>query len=116
MARIAHFVSGRRTKWVTLALWIVLLFTALPIGSKVSNITDDRQEAFLPSNAESTKVIKLQKSEFRGGEAVNGLVIYQRPGRLTPLDFKKIATDARAVAQKLPVANGTPTRPVVARD
>src|SRR4051794_22626374 len=86
MARVARFVTGRRTKWVTLGLWIVLLLICAPIGSKVSKITDDRQEAFLPKNAQSTQVIKLQKSQFRGGQTVNALVIYQRAGGLTAAD------------------------------
>jgi RND superfamily putative drug exporter len=116
MGRVARFVTGRRTKWVTLGLWIVVLLIALPIGAKVSNITDDRQEAFLPKDAQSTKVINLQNSEFAGGETVNGIVVYQRTGGLTPADFAKIASDSRAAGQRLPVTDGTPTRPIVSRD
>ena len=115
MARVARFVTGRRTKWVTLGLWILLLAICGPIGSKVSKITDDRQEAFLPKKAQSTQVIKLQKSEFRGGQTVNALVIYQRPGGLTPADRAKIAADQRAAAKRLPVVAG-PTRPLVSPD
>jgi RND superfamily putative drug exporter len=116
MARVARFVTGRRTKWVVLALWIVVVLIALPIGAKVADITDDRQESFLPKNAESTEVIRLQKSEFRGGETVNGLVIYQRSGGLTPADLLKLRADARKAAQRLPVTNGTPTSPTVSPD
>src|SRR4051794_25186116 len=116
MARVARFVTGRRTKWVVLALWIVVVLIALPIGAKVADITDDRQESFLPKNAESTEVIRLQKSEFRGGETVNGLVIYQRSGGLTPADLLKLKADARKAAQRLPVTNGTPTPPTVSPD
>src|SRR3954469_19158864 len=115
MAGLASFVSGRKTKWVVLAIWIVAVFICLPIGAKVADIVDDRQEAFLPKDAQSTQVIKLQKSEFRGGQTVNALVIYERPGGLTPADRAKLAADQRAAAQKLPVAGG-PTRPLVSPD
>src|SRR3954464_10529747 len=115
MARVARFVTGRRTKWVTLGLWIVLLLICAPIGGKVADITDDRQEAFLPKDAQSTQVIKLQKSEFRGGQTVNALVIYQRPGGLTPSDRAKIAADQRAAARRLPLV-GSPTPPVASAD
>jgi RND superfamily putative drug exporter len=115
MGRVAHFVTGRRTKWVTLGIWIVLVFIAIPVGQKVSDITDDRQEAFLPSEAQSTEVIKLQKSEFRGGETVNGIVVYQRSGGLTPADFKQIGMDRSVAAQRLAVTT-TPTPPIVSRD
>src|SRR3954465_8245226 len=103
MAGLASFVSGRKTKWVVLAIWIVAVFICLPIGAKVADIVDDRQEAFLPKDAQSTQVIKLQKSEFRGGQTVNALVIYQRPGGLQPSDRAKIAALERAAAGKLPV-------------
>src|SRR3954451_16069610 len=115
MGRVARFVTGRRTKWVTLGLWIVLLLICAPIGSKVSKITDDRQEAFLPKNAQSTQVIKLQKSHFRGGQTVNALVIYQRAGGLTAADRVKIAADRRAVAQRLPVV-APPSRAAASPD
>src|SRR5689334_10367598 len=115
MGRVARFVTGRRTKWVTLALWIVLLAICAPIGNEVSKITDDRQEAFLPKNAQSTQVIKLQKSQFHGGQTVNALVIYQRPGGLTAADRAKIAADQRAAAQRLPVVV-PPSRPAVSPD
>src|SRR4051794_1216944 len=110
MARVARFVTGRRTKWITLGAWIVLVLVCLPIGSKVSDITDDRQEAFLPKDAESTQVIKLQKSEFRGGQTVNAITVYERPGGLRPADLAKIRADERAAAQRLPVVAG-PTPP-----
>src|SRR4051794_12944493 len=116
MARVARFVSGRRTKWMILVLWVVLVLIARPLGAKVQDIVDDRQEAFLPKDAQSTEVIKLQKSEFRGGDTVNGLVVYERPGGLRPADLRKLAVDARAAAQKLPVVAGTPTRPLVSPD
>jgi RND superfamily putative drug exporter len=115
MARVARFVTGRRTKWATLGLWVVLLVICVPIGSKVSKITDDRQEAFLPKNAQSTQVIKLQKSEFTSGQTVNALVISERPGGLTPADRAKIASDQRAAAQRLPVV-AAPSRLLVSPD
>jgi RND superfamily putative drug exporter len=115
MGRVAHFVTGRRTKWVTLVGWIVLVLICLPIGAKVADITDDRQEAFLPKSAESTEVIRLQQSDFSGGQTVNALVIYERPGGLTPADRVKIAADQRAAAQKLPLA-GSPSQPIVSPD
>src|SRR3954465_2034918 len=110
MAGLASFVSGRKTKWVVLAIWIVAVFICLPIGAKVADITDDRQEAFLPKDAESTRVIKLQKSEFRGGQTVNAITVYERPGGLRRADLAKIRADERAAAQRLPIVAG-PTPP-----
>src|SRR3954470_16858650 len=114
MARIARFVTGRRTKWAVLGLWILLVVGTFGLASKVSKITDDRQESFLPKDAQSTKVIQLQKSEFPGGQTVNALLVYERPGGLTAADLRKIAADSAAAKRQLPVVAGTPSRPVVA--
>ncbi|MEA2448226.1 MAG: putative drug exporter of the superfamily [Thermoleophilaceae bacterium] len=104
MGRIAHFVAGPRTKWVVIALWLVLVAIATPLAGKVSDITDDRQESFLPADAESTKVLKLQKQELPGGQTANALIVYHHPGGLTAKDRAKIASDSRAAAAKLPIA------------
>jgi RND superfamily putative drug exporter len=94
MARLARFVAGRRTKWLVLLLWIVLAVVFAPLGSKLADATDDRTEASLPKNAESTKVLTLQQERFKSGQTATGLIVYQRPGGLTAADRAKIAADA----------------------
>jgi putative drug exporter of the RND superfamily len=109
MRSLAAFVSGRRGKWATIALWIVLAAVFAPLGSKLADKTDNRTESFLPKDAESTKVERLIGKEFPGGQTVTGLIVYERPGGLTAADKAKMAADARAAARKLPLVG----RPVV---
>ena len=42
--------------------------------------------SFLPAEAESTKVQRLLKDRFPGGETSNGLIVYKRAGGLTAAD------------------------------
>jgi RND superfamily putative drug exporter len=113
MATLARIVTGRRSKWLVLLAWIVAAFALAPLGQKLSDVTDNRTESFLPPNAESTAALRVQEKSFAGGETVGGLIVYRRAGGLQPADRDRIAADAAAAARKLPLV-GKPTDPVVA--
>jgi RND superfamily putative drug exporter len=113
MATLARIVTGRRSKWLVVLLWVVLLVPFMSLGSKLSDVTDNRTESFLPPNAESTAALRVQEQRFAGGETVGGLVVYHRAGGLEPADRDRIAADARAAAKTLPLV-GRPSAPVVA--
>ena len=101
MARLARFVTGRRTKYVIVGLWILLAFAMAPLAGKIADVTDDSFSSQLPKDAESTEVINLQQDRFAGGETTTGLIIYEREGGLQPADRAKIAADARAAQRVL---------------
>lgn len=103
MRALASCVSGRRTKWLVVAIWIVLVVVLAPIGSKLGDVTDNKTEDFLPKSAESTEVLRLLNARFDAGETATGLIVYQREGGLTEADKQKIAADAEAAARRLPL-------------
>jgi RND superfamily putative drug exporter len=105
MTRLARFVTGRRTKWAVLGIWILVALVTLPIGQKVSDVIDNRVESFLPESAETKEVVELQNTRFASGQTTTGLIIYERPGGLTPADRAKIASDARRASQELPLTS-----------
>jgi putative drug exporter of the RND superfamily len=113
MAALARIVTGRRSKWLVLVAWIVAAFALAPLGQKLSDVTDNRTESFLPPNAESTAALRVQEQRFAGGETVSGLVVYRRAGGLQPADMARITTDAASAAKALPLV-GKPSDPVVA--
>ena len=41
MSALASFVSGRRTKWVVLVLWLVAVAIMSSFGSKLADVTSD---------------------------------------------------------------------------
>ena len=103
MSALASFVSGRRTKWVVLAIWIVAAFAMASVGSKLADVTTDETASFLPADAESTEVQELLKDRFPGGETTIGLIVYKREGGLTEADRQRIAEDAQKVDDAIPV-------------
>ncbi len=103
MSALASFVTGRRTKWVVIALWAVAVVALSPLGSKLADATRDETASFLPPQAESTKVQELLKERFPGGETSIGLIVYRRDGGLTAADRARIASDAKKVDAAIPV-------------
>ena len=97
MKAFANFVTGRRTKFVVLALWIVAMVFMSPLGAKLADETRDDTASFLPESAESTEVVELLEDEFDAGETSQGLIVYQRAGGLNAEDKQKIADDAQAI-------------------
>jgi RND superfamily putative drug exporter len=80
-----------------LAAWIVLILVTQPIGSKLSDVTTDDTESFLPASAESTEVVRRLDHEFQQGETDQAIVVYKRSGGFTTADKQKIAADANAI-------------------
>jgi RND superfamily putative drug exporter len=109
MKALTALVCGRRTKWIVPVVWILLAAVLGPLGAKLTDVTQDDAQAFLPASAESTEVTRLLNTRFNGGQTVGGLIVYRRPGGLTAADKRKISADARRVAQELPLVG----RPVV---
>jgi putative drug exporter of the RND superfamily len=98
LRKLASVVTGRRSKWVVLAVWIVAMFALFPVGSKLSDETTDDTESFLPASAESTEVVRTLNRDFPRGETDTGIIVYHAADGLTPADRQIIAADARAIA------------------
>jgi RND superfamily putative drug exporter len=103
VSALASFVSGRRTKWVVIGLWLVGVIALSPLAAKLGDATRDETASFLPEEAESTRVQELLKDRFPGGETTLGLIVYKREGGLTEADRAKIARDAQRVDDAIPV-------------
>jgi len=108
---LASIVAGRRTKWLILVVWIIAAVAMSPLGSKLSDVTTDNTESFLPSNAESTEVVRTLDHQFPAKETALALVVYQNKNGLTPANFAKIQSDAeriKAEPAKIPLVQSQP--------
>jgi RND superfamily putative drug exporter len=108
---LASIVAGRRTKWLILVVWIIAAVVMSPLGSKLSDVTTDDTESFLPSNAESTEVVRTLDDQFPAKETALALVVYQNKDGLTPADFAKIRSNAekiKAEPVKIPLVRSQP--------
>ncbi len=83
--RLAWLPAGRRSKWVVLAFWLVVAGFAFGPSSGLTGAQDNDAESWLPSGAESTKVIAAS-SAFRSSDEIPAVVVYERAGGLTAQD------------------------------
>ncbi|MFF7950995.1 MMPL family transporter [Streptomyces griseorubiginosus] len=92
---IAHFVCGRRAKWVVLAFWLVVLFLTAPLASKLTDAQDNDAASWLPGSAESTQVLQISE-DFRP-EQIPAVVVYARESGLTARERATIAKDVAEI-------------------
>jgi len=90
---IAHYVVGRRTKYVVLLFWIVVVAVAAPLAGKLTGVEKNEAKSWLPGKAESTQTLDLQAS-FASENALPAVIVYERTAGLSPDDRTKIAADA----------------------
>ncbi|MET8703849.1 MMPL family transporter [Kitasatospora sp. NPDC004723] len=95
--KLAELPCGRRGKWVVLALWLVLLVVAGPLAGKLAGAEDNQASSWLPSNAESTRVLDEQRA-FQPVDTAQAVVVYVRESGITPADRAEAARDAEAFA------------------
>src|SRR5262247_1860993 len=95
--RLTEIPAGSWTKWVVVGFWLVVLVIAAPLSSKLTGAEKNDAKAWLPANAESTKVLDVQ-SRFQSPNIFPAVVVYQRASGLTTADRAEAAADARAFA------------------
>ncbi|MFB4311255.1 MMPL family transporter [Actinomadura sp. GTD37] len=100
--RLAGVIAGRRGKWAVLALWIVLLLALGPLAGKLGDVEENDAAAWLPTGAESTRVVELEE-QFRKDETMLAVIVYERSGGITAADRAKAAADVAGL-QRLPGA------------
>ncbi|MGK5685469.1 MMPL family transporter [Actinoplanes sp. URMC 104] len=93
---VARLVCGRRTKWIVLALWIVVLALTAPLAGKLGSVQENDNAAWLPGGAESTQVADLSR-QFQPDDIAPAIVVYERSSGLTPADLAKAQADVAAM-------------------
>jgi RND superfamily putative drug exporter len=114
LGRVAGWVSGRRTKWVVLVFWLLLVGVAGPLAGKLTSAEKNDNSAWLPANAEATQVVELQK-RFQSADVAPAVIVYERPSGITPADQAKAAADTRAFGD-IDAAAGDVVGPIPAAD
>ena len=107
--------AGRRTKWLVLVFWLVVVALAGPLSGKLTGAEKNDAQSWLPPKAESTQVLAL-RSKVVSPNVYPAVVVYDRPGGLTAADKAKAAADARRFAGVAGVVQGQVAGPFVARD
>jgi RND superfamily putative drug exporter len=115
MRAMVNAPAGRRTKWLVLVLWLVVVAVAGPLSGKLTGAEKNDASSWLPPKAESTQVLNL-RSQFVSPNVYPAVVVYDRPSGLTAADKAKAAADATSFASVAGVVHGQVAGPFAARD
>jgi putative drug exporter of the RND superfamily len=113
--RLSEIPAGSWTKWIVVGVWLVVLVIAFPLSSKLMGAEKNDASAWLPPNAESTKVLNVQ-ARFQSPNIFPAVVVYERASGLTAADRAKAAADARAFARFHGVGPGQVAGPIPSAD
>ncbi len=105
--RLATAVTGRRGRWVTIGTWVVLGVAGLLARGHIGEVTAAGQSSFLPANAESTRALDVLQRDFKGGDDVPVLIVFDRDGGLTRADLSAIGRLGEGL-EGLAVTGATP--------
>src|SRR3954449_3383207 len=86
---IAGRLTGRVTKWLVLAFWLVVLVVAAPFAAKLTDVQDNQASSWLPASAESTKALD-KLSAFQDENDIPTVVVYENTAGLTKADLATI--------------------------
>jgi len=111
---MARLVCGRWSKWIVLALWLIILGVAGPLAGKLTGVQQNDNAAWLPGNAEAPEVMELS-TRFQPDDIAPAVIVYERPAGLTPADRAKAAADVAALRQ-VPGVTGEVVGPVPSPD
>nr|WP_232291730.1 MMPL family transporter [Frankia sp. QA3] len=100
---------GHRSAWLIIVFWLAVGAAASPLAFRLADAQKNDASAFLPADAESTRLLAAQR-HFPGGDAVPAVVVMTRPDGLTPAD-RSAATDIGGALRNF--ASGPVLGPVV---
>jgi len=94
VTRFLTLPAGRTAKFVILGVCLLVLVGAFAanLPGKYTDAENNESTSFLPSDAESTKVLGITE-ELQGGEQAPIVIVYRREGGLTDDDQVRIAAD-----------------------
>jgi putative drug exporter of the RND superfamily len=105
--RLAAAVTGRRGRWLTVAVWVLLGAAGLLARAHIDDVTAAGQSSFLPTNAESTRAVDALQRGYNGGEDVPVVLVFERRGGLTEADLNAIGGIGRGL-ERLRLTGATP--------
>jgi RND superfamily putative drug exporter len=112
--RLIAFICGRRTKWVVVAFWVLVLVALGSLAGKLQGAEKNDASSYLPGSAESTQELNEQAA-FQSKNYNPALVVYVRNTGVTAADIAKARADARYFAT-LPAVDGRVAPPIISSD
>jgi RND superfamily putative drug exporter len=98
LTAVGRVVCGRKTKWLVLAFWLVLVVAVGPLAGQLTEVQENDSTQWLPADSEAVRVIERQR-EILPAELAPAVIVYERPSGITPADQATAAADADRLAQ-----------------
>ncbi len=114
MTAVAGWITHRYAKYVVVAFWLVVVALAAPLAGKLTGIQNNEAKSWLPANAESTEVLDIAAG-FVSENTIPAVLLYERPGGLTPDDMAKAQADVATFSQ-MDTLDGDVVGPIPSED
>ncbi len=115
MSKLAAVVSGRRSKFLVLALWLLLAAALGPLAGKFESAQQNEPSSFLPGDAESVKVLNASDG-FASGQATPAIIVYDDADGFDPVTRAAVAERRAALIAAEIEGVTTVTPPVFSED
>jgi RND superfamily putative drug exporter len=96
--QIAGKLTGRITKWIVFAAWIVVFAAASGFAAKLTEVQNNEASSWLPASAESTEVLDEISTAVNPND-IPTLVVYHRSSGLTQDDLAAMDEQAAEIAK-----------------
>jgi putative drug exporter of the RND superfamily len=110
-SRYARLVAGRRSKWVVLVFWFILIAVGSSLAAKVGSVANNDAQTWLPASAQSTQALVVSEQHFAAKNVSTAVVVYARRTGLTATDLDKIRAD-RSLLTRQGAAVGAIAAPI----
>jgi putative drug exporter of the RND superfamily len=96
--QIAGKLTGKVTKWLVFAAWVVVLVVMGGFSAKLTDVQNNEASSWLPASAESTEVLDELSASVNPND-IPTLVVYDRSTGLTQDDLAKMDEQASEIAK-----------------
>ncbi len=115
MNTFGRVVAGRRSKWLVLAAWIVVLAALGPLAGKFESAQENDPASFLPGDAESVRVLEADAG-FADGDPTIATVVFANEGGLTAEDRAAVERIRAEIAAGGAAGVGDPSPAIPSED
>lgn len=89
---VTRVIVGRRTKYLVLLFWVIVVAALGPLAGKLSGAEKNDAKSWLPGKAESTIALNEQKA-FQSPNTFQAVVVYERASGMSAADKQKVVSD-----------------------
>jgi len=95
--RLAAAATGPRGRWLAIGVWVLLGVGGFFGHASLGSVTSAGQSSFLPRKSGSTQVVDTLQRNYKGGNDIPVLVVFNRDGGLTEADLNAITKLGRGL-------------------